>query len=137
MSIKRECKTIKRVITIMLLLTMSIVLNTNTVNASSYNTGYKINKSVAVKYCKRHYKNYKIKIVNKIPKNRKSDKIIYIERIKTVSKGKYIGKTKNNYIVKYCKPVKENRIHYVYMIYNPKTNSHDDIIAFISNGKIK
>ena len=133
---KRERKTIKRVITIILLLVISIILNTNTVNASNYNTGYKTNKSVAVKYCKKHYKNHKVKIVNHAPKNHKSKKVIYIERVKTISKG-YTGKTKGSYIVTYCKPIKKNKIHYCYMVYNPYTNSPDDIVLFVSNGKVK
>lgn len=134
---KKEHKIIKRVITILVLLIVSVTLNTNIVNASNYNTGYKKNKAVAVKYCQKHYKKYKVKIVNHTPKNHKSKKIIYVERVKTVSTGKYTGKTKDNYIVKYCKPVKKNRTHYVYMVYNPKNNCHDDIVAFVSNGKIK
>lgn len=134
---KREHKTIKRVITIILLFTISIVFNTNIISASSYDTGYKTNKSVAIKYCKKHYKNYKIKIVNKIPKYRKSNKTIYVERVKTVSIGKYTGKTKDGYKVKYCKPIKKHRVHYCYMVYSPDNNYIDDVVIFVSNSKIK
>lgn len=127
----------RKITIIILTLIIAMVSNTISVNAISYNTGYNNNKTVAMKYCKKHYKNYKIKIVNTTPKNHKSNKYIYVQRVKTISCGGYIGKVSKNSIVRYCKPITKNRIHYCYMVFNPKNNVHDDVVAFISNGKLK
>lgn len=125
----------KRIITIITTIMVLFTINVNIASAKSKPVN---NKTIAVKYCKKHYKNYKVKIVNeyKIPKYRKSNKIIYIERINTISKGKY-GITKDGYKIRYNKPVRKNKKHVVYLVYNPKTNYTDDIIAVISNNKIR
>ena len=68
--------------------------------------------------------------------NRKSNKKIHVEHVKTKSKGKY-GVDKNGYVVGYNKKVKKNKKVDSYLIYNPKTNAEDDIIAVVDNGKIR
>lgn len=125
----------KRVITIIIMIMVLFTVNASVASAKSKPIN---NKTIAIKYCKKHYKNHKIKIVNenKVPKYRKGNKTIYIERVKTTSKGKY-GITKDGYKIRYNKPVKKNKKHVVYLIYNPTTNYTDDIIAVISNNKIR
>lgn len=125
----------KRIITIM---TAIIILFTINVNVASAKSKPVNNQTIAVKYCKKHYKNYKVKIVNeyKVPKYRKSKRIIYVERVKSISRGKY-GITKDGYYIGYNKPVKKNKRHVVYLVYNPKSNYTDDVVAVISNGKVR
>lgn len=45
--------------------------------------------------------------------------------------------TKDGYKIRYNKLVRKNKKHVVYLIYNPKTNYTDDIIAVISNNKVR
>ena len=96
-------------------------------------------KKLAINYCKKYYKKYKVKFVkyNHVPKNRKSKKVIYIEVVNTISKGGKIGKTKDNYTIKYNKSVKKGKKVAVYLVYNPKNNSCDDVVAVACNNKIR
>lgn len=125
----------KRIITIITAVIVLFAVNVNIASAKSKPVN---NKTVAVKYCKKHYRNYRVKIVNeyKVPKYRKSNRVVYVERVKTISKGKY-GVTKDGYKIRYNKPVKKNKRHVVYLVYNPKTNYIDDVVAVISNGKVR
>ena len=99
------------------------------------NAQTKSNEQIALDYCANYCINYDAKIVsyNHVPQNRTNKKYVYIEKIKTKSIGKKWGKTKDGYLVKYCKPVKKGRTETVYLVYNPKTNACDDIICFVSN----
>ena len=126
---------VKRIITIMTAIIILFAINVNVASAKSKPID---NKTVAVKYCKKHYKGYKIKIVKeyKVPKVRTGKKIVYIERVKTISKGKY-GRTKDGYKIRYIKPIKKNKKHVVYLVWNPKTNYTDDVVALISNNTIR
>lgn len=125
----------KRIITIITAIIVLFAVNVNVASAKSKPVN---NKTVAVKYCKKHYRNYKVKIVNeyRVPKYRKSNRVVYVERVKTISRGKY-GITKDGYHIRYNKPVKKNKRHVVYLVYNPKTNYIDDVVAVISNSKVR
>lgn len=105
----------KNIIIIIACVVIAFVFSTNNVDAKTkYN-----NLPKAKAYCYEYYKDYKIKVVkmNKIPKNRKSKKVIYIEKVHTKSlggkKGVIIG---TKYKVKYSKRVK-NGYYKVYTIF--------------------
>ena len=119
----------KKVIIIITCVVVTLVFSTSNVDAKTkYN-----NLPKAKAYCSKYYKDYKIKVVkmNKIPKNRKSKKVIYIEKVYTKSLG-----GKNGVIVgtkckiKYTKKVKKGIKQYCYFVYNPNNNACDDIIAY-------
>lgn len=126
----------KNIIIIIACIIISLVFSTNSVDAKTkYN-----NLPKAKAYCHKYYKDYKIKVVkmNKIPKNRKSKKVIYIEKVHTKSlggkKGVIIG---TKYKVKYTKKVKKGIKQYCYFVYNPNNNSCDDIIAYTNCNTIE
>ena len=94
-------------------------------------------KTLAKSWAKSHY-NKPIKVVktNKVPKKRKGT--VYIEKVKTKSKGGYKGYTiKGKHSVKYPKKVKKGKKVTMYFIYNPYTNYCDDIVAVVCFGKVK
>lgn len=98
------------------------------------------NKEITVNWCNEHYAGYEIKFVNtgKLPKHRASKKVIYVEQINTVSKGGYKGKIVNtNYFVRYPVKVKKGNKRLVYLVYNPRNNSCDDVVCMVSCHRIK
>ena len=98
------------------------------------------NLSVVKKWTKKHYKKYKIKVVNynKVPKKRKSSKKIYIEKVPTISDGGYNGHcTINGAYVRYSKKVPKGTKQTCYCVWNPKNNACDDVVAFANCNKIK
>ena len=129
---------------IITLLTIIIVLGTNTAFAST------TNKQLVKDYCKTHYKDCKIvyftewnyeKMTHRDGKN-----IVYVEVLKSTSMGKkdpnnnrYWGyiKGSNYYRTWYNKKVKKGKTVTQYLIYNPYTNYDDDIVAIVDNKKIR
>lgn len=119
----------RNIIIIITCIVVTLVFSTSNVDAKTkYN-----NLPKAKAYCNKYYKDYKIKVVkmNKVPKNRKNKKVIYIEKVYTKSlggkKGVIVG---TNYKVKYSKKVKKGIKQYCYFVYNPNNNACDDIIAY-------
>jgi hypothetical protein len=91
----------------------------------------------AKSWAKSHYTE-PIKVVSqdKVPTNRVGT--VYIETLKTKSKGGYKGYTiKGGYSVKYPKKVKKGKKVTMYLIYSPYTNSYDAIDAVVCLGKVK
>jgi hypothetical protein len=97
------------------------------------------NRMLVKAYCANKYSNYCIKYVgfNKVPRNRVDGKNIYVEKIKTISHGKYGRTVKGHYYVKYNKTVKKGVKVTSYAIYNPTNNADDDIMAVVDNGKLR
>jgi hypothetical protein len=67
------------------------------------------NKSIAKQWAKANYPHKVIKVVGygKVPSDRHGK--VYIERIPTVSKGGYFGKTPDGFLVKYAKKVRKGK----------------------------
>lgn len=94
------------------------------------------NKSLVKKYCVTYY--------HKSPKYvKENSKAIFkhkgkmiVEVVLTTSKGKY-GVTKKGYHIRYNKKVKKGKKVTSYLIYNPKTNAIDDVVAVVDNNKIR
>lgn len=126
----------KNIIIIITCIVITLVFSTGKVDAKTkYN-----NLPKAKAYCHKYYKNYKIKVVkfNKVPKNRKSKKVIYIERVCTKSTGGKNGVVVGTkYKVKYSKKVKKGTKQYCYFVYNPNNNACDDIIAYTNCNTIE
>ena len=125
---------------IILTVFMLTLVPVNSVLAKSDNKDVRLVKQ----YCQKHYASKKYKRVfikeqylnTKKLKTRKRNKTIYIEVIKSVSKGKYGITRKGNYIRYNCKVKKGKKVK-SYLIYNPKTRNVDDVVAVVDNGKIR
>lgn len=89
------------------------------------------------KLCKPYKKPIKIvqgysKKTNDIILNRKNKKYIVVEKVDSVSCGKY-GYDKAGYYIKYNKTVPKKKRVISYLIYNPNTNYCDDILWIVDN----
>lgn len=91
-------------------------------------------------YCSNHYKGYKIKKVSLFSKklnNRKGKKIVYVEKVVSISNGKGGGIIKGKWYIAYNKKVKKGKKVVSYCIWNPYTNYCDDIVAVVDNKRIR
>lgn len=97
-------------------------------------------RQLVAKFCKENYKGYKVKYHKKLPfdalVSRKGKNQVIVEVIKSKSRGKY-GLTTQGYFLKYNKKVKKGKSVTSYLIYNPDTNTADDVIAVVDNGIIR
>lgn len=109
-----------------------------------HSTSAKENSDIRIvkEYCNRFYKSKKIKFISdkkltaKKLKSRKNKKIVYVEVVRSVSKGKH-GITREGHYIRYNQKVKKSKKSLSYIIYNPNTKSLDDVIAVVDNGKIR
>ena len=70
--------------------------------------------------------------------HRKGKKIVYIEKIVSISSGKNYGYTKKgHYYIAYNKKVKKGKRVVSYFVWNPNTNYCDDVIASVDNKMIR
>lgn len=125
---------IKKVVGIVLLITVMMVSATCTADAAT-----KSNKQIALDYCAKYCVNYKAKVVgyHHVPACRTNSQFVYIERIKTKSLGKRWGKTSDGCRIRYNKPVKKGKTEVVYLVYNPQSNACDDVICKVANKRMK
>ena len=96
------------------------------------------------RYIEKHYKDCSIKFIkegkqwqNIKLKTRKGKHVVYIEIIKSVSRGRWGRTTKYGSYIKYNKPVPKGKKVTSYCVYNPNTNYYDDVTAVIDNGMIR
>ena len=102
----------------------------------STTTDWKITKQ----YCKTHYKGYKIERVSLYSKkltNRVGKKVVYVEKVISISNGKGGGIIHGKWYIAYNKKVRKEKAVVSYCVYNPKTNYCDDVVAVIDNKKIR
>lgn len=95
---------------------------------------------IAKQYCKVHYKGYKIKKVGLFSKKlekRTNKKVVYVEKVVSISNGKGGGIIKGKWYIAYNKKVRKGKKVISYCVYNPKTNYCDDVVAVIDNKKIR
>lgn len=105
-------------------------------NMSIANASTKSDLSLAKSWAKSHYSE-PIKVVsyNKVPTKRKGT--VYIEKLNTKSNGGTKGVVIGGGHVKYPKKVKKGQKVVVYLVWNPKNNACDDVVAMVCLGKIK
>lgn len=96
------------------------------------------------RYIEKHYKGCSIKFIkegkqwqNIKLKTRKGKQVVYVEKIKSTSYGRWGRTTKYGCYIKYNKPVRKGKKVTSYCIYNPNTNYYDDVTAVIDNGMIR
>lgn len=91
-------------------------------------------------YCHEYYKGYKIVKVKPFSHkldNRKGKKVVYVEKVVSISDGKGGGIIQGKWYIAYNKKVNKGKKVTSYCIYNPKTNYYDDIIAVVDNKRIR
>ena len=96
-------------------------------------------RQLVKRYCKKHFRGYKIKFVdgNKFNfQKRKSKRFVYVERIVSRSKGRY-GLTADGGYIRYNMKVKRGKRVVSYAIWNPRNNIEDDVVAVVDNGIIR
>ncbi len=94
-------------------------------------------KGLVKSYCEKHY-NMAPKYVSCGSSQVKHHKgKMIVEVVPTTSLGGKWGKTKDGYKVKYNKKVKKGKKVKSYLIYNPKTNYIDDVVAVVDNHRIR
>lgn len=130
--------TIIRIIILVLVITFTFPIIGN--YDASAKTHKLTNKEITINWCHKHYKGYKVKFVKfgKVPRHRISKKVIYVEQLNTISKGRKIGKIINTkWCVRYPVKVKKGKKRIVYLVYNPRNNSIDDIVCMVACHRIK
>lgn len=95
------------------------------------------NKMLLNHYCTDNYKGYKVVYTTNVPANRKSSDTIYVEKVASTSNGGKNGTDANGYYIAYNKNVKAGKHVTSYIVYNPKDNAIDDVIAVVDNGAIR
>lgn len=97
-------------------------------------------KKIVRKYCKKNFPKLKIVFLKTYNEkkllHRKNCGKIYVEKVVSWSEGHY-GYDKDGYYIYYNKYVKKGKRVVSYLVYNPKNNYCDDVIAVVDNGKIR
>lgn len=128
----------KRVMTIVIMAVM-VFSGVSAVNLDRCEAKAKTDKQVVKTYCDTHYgkpPKY-VKEGSNAVKHRKGKSYIVVEHLKTTALGGKWGKTSKGYKVKYTTTTKKGKKVNVYLIYSPKNNAVDDVVAMVDHGKIK
>ena len=130
----------------LLMIVASMVLSGIVIcEAKSEKTDWQIAKELCRNF---GYKKIKIIETNKITdrelwtiiENRKSRKVIYVEKVISVSDGNGHGwydTPDGKYIIGYNKKVKKGRRVTSYVIYNPKNNDPEGYLYIVDNGTFR
>lgn len=97
----------------------------------------KSDRKLVKSYCMEHFKKSPryVKYGSRAVKHHKGKMIV--EVVKSKSLGNKWGKTKDGCRIKYNKKVKRGKMVVSYLIYNPRSNGIDDVIAVIDNKVIR
>jgi hypothetical protein len=102
----------------------------------------KTDRQLVNDYCKSHYKGYTVQVVDSHKlsawriTHRKGRKIVLVEKVTSVSQGKW-GLQYGRYYIAYNKRVRRGKKVVSYCIYNPKTNYIDDLVAVVDNREVR
>jgi len=91
-------------------------------------------------WCRKHFRNYRIKIVKENDSriwNRMSKRVVYVEKVKSISRGGRHGTTRGGFCIGYNMNVKRGKRITSYVIWNPRNNVCDDVLAVVDNGRIR
>lgn len=97
-------------------------------------------KQIAKRWCAKHYPKCKVKFVKEGDQRiniRKGKRIVYVEVVKSRSRGKRHGTTKLGYVIGYNINVHKGKSVTSYVIWNPYTDYCDDVVAVVDNGIIR
>ena len=106
----------------------------------------KSDKAIVREYARKHFPGYEIrirpaeKLTDQELESRAGRRVVYVEYLKTVSRGRYGKVIKRGPFygrrVNYAKREKRGRKVTVYLIYNPRTAATDDVLAIVNSGAI-
>ena len=97
-------------------------------------------KQLAKRWCRKHYPKCKIKFVKEGDQRiniRKGKRIVYVEVVKSRSRGGRHGTTSLGYCIGYNIKVSKGKQVTDYVIWNPYTDYCDDVVAVVDNGRIR
>ena len=128
---RKENETMKKVIVIMIMVMVALTATAAPVSAAT------TDKGLVKAYCMKHYKKAPkyVKEGSRAIRNHKGKMIV--EVVKSKSLGGKWGKTKDGYKIRYNKKVKKGKKVTSYLIYSPRNNAPDGIVAVVDNKKIK
>ena len=98
------------------------------------------NKQLAKRWCTKHYPKCKVKFVKEGDQRiniRKGKRIVYIEVVKSRSRGNRHGTTSLGCCIGYNIKVSKGKRITSYVIWNPCTDYCDDVVAVVDNGRIR
>ena len=123
----------KGIIAMMMIVMVALAFTTGEASAKAKDTSL----AKAKAYAEKHYPKHKVKVVNegKVPAKRKSAKVIYIEKIKVKATGGRNAKARSGHI-RLLKPAKRGRRLTIYLVWSPRNNAIDDVVAKATQGKI-
>lgn len=97
-------------------------------------------KYLTKRWCAKRYPKCKVKFVKEGDQRiniRKGKRIVYVEVVKSRSRGKRHGTTKLGYVIGYNINVHKGKSITSYVIWNPYTDYCDDVVAVVDNGRIR
>lgn len=127
---RKENETMKKAIVIIIMVMVALTATAAPVSAAT------TDKGLVKAYCmKKYHKAPKyVKEGSKAVLKHKGKMIVEI--VKSTSKGTW-GKTKDGYAIRYSKKVKKGKKVTSYLIYSPRNNAPDGIVAVVDNKRIK
>lgn len=95
-------------------------------------------ETLVEQYCLENYDGYPVEYVENPTYERITSRkgTVLVEVVRTVSDGEH-GFTRDGYYVSYNESVEPGENVTSYLIYNPKNNAEDDVVAVIDNNKIR
>lgn len=93
-------------------------------------------KDLVRKYVKTHHKSRKVKWIKGMPKKHKSNKYIYVSKVISKSYGRY-GITRSGGRIRYNTKAPKGKCVVSYLIWNPRNNCHDDVVAVVDNAEVR
>lgn len=97
-------------------------------------------KYLAKRWCAKHYPKCRVKFVREGDQRiniRKGKRIVYVEVVKSKSRGKRHGTTKLGYVIGYNINVHKEKSVTSYVIWNPYTDYCDDVVAVVDNARVR
>lgn len=121
----------KKTTIIIIMVMVALTATATPVNAAT------TDKGLVKNYCMKKYKKaprYVREGSNEVYRHK--GKMI-VEIITSKSLGGKTGKTKHGYTIRYNTKVKKGKTVTSYLIYSPKSNATDDVVAVVDNKKIR
>lgn len=97
-------------------------------------------KYLAKQWCRKHYPKCRVKFVKEGDQRiniRKGKRIVYVEVVKSRSRGGRHGTTSLGYCIGYNIKVSKGKRVTDYVIWNPYTDYCDDVVAVVDNARVR
>lgn len=97
-------------------------------------------KQLAKRWCRKHYPKCRVKFVKEGDQRintRKGKRIVYVEVVKSRSRGNRHGTTTLGYVIGYNMKISKGKQVTDYVIWNPYTDYCDDVVAVVDNARVR